>query len=284
MSFSHSALCTELALPSTALPEGYAHSVVAVTETTMKDVQAFLQSGDPEARHGFVLQALHQTDGRGAKGRSWESGAGNLLFSMIVDMHHLHHREVALIMAMALMEALRESVPDHAPSVTFKMANDAFLNRGKLSGILTHRDWCHGNLCNIGVGVNLATPPTLAQDNPYRAACLREFGWDARRPSSDFLKVLLAHFEPAFQATLEERHHPWKMLGAQGAAERQLTIVDDAGSGQIITGAYIDFVEHDDREWLRVQIGDHTGFTLAGASTTRILLQDGGWTGGSLRL
>lgn len=277
MSFEHPFRRPDQEVPSAALPAGYTHRVVAVTETTMKDVKTLLESGDPEAQHGFALQALHQTSGVGSQNRKWESGNGNLLFSMIVDMKDMHHREIALIMAVSLMHALPMVVPLNQGAVTFKMANDAFLGGGKLSGILASPVWNHENFCNLGVGVNLAVPPELPPGNPYRATCLREFGWAVERLPQEFLVPLLGVFDMVYQGTLQNRALPWIMLNAAYIKVGGLSVKMPQDENPVCTGLYKGFeTDENGKDWL--VLDTDLGQRRFDAAAVQVRLQNGGWT------
>jgi BirA family transcriptional regulator, biotin operon repressor / biotin---[acetyl-CoA-carboxylase] ligase len=128
--------------------------------------------GEPE---GFAALARRQTQGRGSRGRDWQSPVGNLFLSVL-----LRPREPArdagqwsLLAGVAVAEALADYLPDPL-ALRLKWPNDVLLNGKKLGGVLVESDAdALGGLAwvVIGIGVNLAVAPEV----PGRAvACLAD--------------------------------------------------------------------------------------------------------------
>ncbi len=126
---------------------------------------------------GLAVLAKRQTQGRGSRGREWESPAGNLYLSVLLRPKQ-PAREAAqwsLLAGVALAEALARWLPASA-TLQLKWPNDVLLGGAKLAGILIDSgadaagdiDWLV-----IGMGANLAVAP----DIPGRAvACLADLG------------------------------------------------------------------------------------------------------------
>lgn len=91
-------------------------------------------------------------------GREWSDGAGNLFASTIVRLRPGDPSPPTLTLVAAV--ALAEAVAGVAPGLaTIKWPNDLLIDGAKLSGILLERG--SGNAVVIGLGVNLASHPTL---------------------------------------------------------------------------------------------------------------------------
>ncbi len=115
-----------------------------------------------EARHGDVLQARHQSSGRGrAAGRVWNDEPGaSLLISVILKKipepaHLLQYRS-----ALAVISALRDIAGTNKRSENafrLKWPNDILLNGKKVCGILLEAQWNASQMRStiIGVGINV---------------------------------------------------------------------------------------------------------------------------------
>ena len=114
-------------------------------------------TGEPD---GLAVMARRQTAGRGSRGRTWLSDAGNLSLSLLLrpggrarDAGHW-----ALLAGVAVAESLDRS------GVALKWPNDILFEGAKCGGVLVETatdaegrlDWLV-----IGIGVNLASAPDL---------------------------------------------------------------------------------------------------------------------------
>ena len=135
------------------------HEVLPSTSDLCRTLAA---AGEPE---GLAVLARRQTQGRGSRGRNWESPVGNFFFSVL-----LRPRERArdagqwsLLAGVALADALGPLLPD--PSrLRLKWPNDILLDGRKLAGVLVDSaagadggvEWLV-----VGLGVNLAVAPSV---------------------------------------------------------------------------------------------------------------------------
>jgi BirA family transcriptional regulator, biotin operon repressor / biotin---[acetyl-CoA-carboxylase] ligase len=105
----------------------------------------------PDAPHGAVALAEHQTEGRGRLGRVWvdEPGAG-LAFSVVLRPTPPVARwpELTLVAAHAVADALGNGT-------TIKHPNDVLLDGRKVAGILAEA----GEHVVLGIGVNVGVTP-----------------------------------------------------------------------------------------------------------------------------
>lgn len=131
-----------------------------------------------ESDHYWVV-ARSQTNGRGRRGRVWQSEKGNIAASLFVKLP-AQPKDMALlgfVAGVALMRALKQLVPQSGSSFLLKWPNDLLMDGAKLAGILLEAEKLVSGdqALAIGVGVNLNTAP---QDLPYpatslAAACVR---------------------------------------------------------------------------------------------------------------
>lgn len=160
---------------------------VAETGSTNMDLLSRLAHGEsiPE---GTWLVADRQTDGRGRQGRSWLDAPGNFMGSTVVNLGPSDPLPASLSFVAAM--AVYEVVVNHLAtpqSLVIKWPNDLMLAGAKLSGILLER---LGDSAVIGVGVNLAAAPELAD------RVTRHLGEGVPAPDRDtFARDLAASFD-----------------------------------------------------------------------------------------
>ncbi len=128
------------------------------------------------AGHGEVVIAEQQTQGKGRRGRAWESPPGLNLYASIIlrpDLPPQRAPELTLLGAVALAETLREA----GVKAEIKWPNDVLIDGRKVAGLLTElsADTERIRFAVLGVGVNLNArhtdfPPELAET----ATSLRE--------------------------------------------------------------------------------------------------------------
>jgi BirA family biotin operon repressor/biotin-[acetyl-CoA-carboxylase] ligase len=213
-------------------------------------------AGEPE---GLAVLARRQTQGRGSRGRAWESPAGNLFFSVLLRPAQ-RAREAgqwSLLAGMALGEALADYLPA-ASDLRLKWPNDVLLRGKKLAGILVDSSADAEGMLEwlvIGIGVNL----TVAPEVPGRAvACVAEVAspplpealaetllarldhWRGIRQTQGFAPVRAAWLarapQPGSQVTL--RHGESLLSGgfAGLGEDGSLLLATDAGMRAFATG------------------------------------------------
>lgn len=142
------------------------------------------------------ITAARQFQGRGRRGRAWETGAGNLAATLLTttDRSPAEAANLSFMAALAVADLAASVVPE--PLVRLKWPNDVLVDGRKVSGVLIESGRAEaGRLwLAIGVGVNLSTPPAAA-DRPATALAdhLRP---DLSRPPTpaEALTVLAAAF------------------------------------------------------------------------------------------
>lgn len=160
-----------------------------------------------------IVSAKKQINGRGRRGRSWESLLGNLFvsFGMELDINLLG--QVIMIVGLSLQETIK-SISDGSQSVLLKWPNDVLLNNKKVSGILLERS--DQDYLVIGIGVNTEKSPKI-DGLIYPATSLKEEGIEIDRLS--FLKLYVDFFDNNLNI--------WEKLGFEDIKERWLANVKD---------------------------------------------------------
>lgn len=136
--------------------------VLAEVDSTNAEARRRAEAGEAGP---LWITAERQTAGRGRRGRTWETGAGNLAATLLLttDRPPAEAAQISFIAALAVADLADAYVP--ASLVSLKWPNDPMIAGRKTSGILVEsgqrpdgRLWVA-----VGVGVNLATPPEAAE-------------------------------------------------------------------------------------------------------------------------
>jgi len=188
--------------------------VVPETGSTNVDLLARLSAGE-RVVEGDWLVADRQIGGRGRQGRSWLDAPGNFMGSTVVHVSPQDPPAATLSFVVAL--AVYETVVARVGSpreLQLKWPNDVLLGGDKFCGLLLERE---GGAVVIGVGVNLASTPALADRS---ARNLAELG---PAPDRDAFAADLAA-----QFVLELGR--WRQYGLEPILNRWLAAAHPVGS------------------------------------------------------
>ncbi len=137
-------------------------------ETTMTIARREADEGAP---HGTIVLAEEQTAGRGRRGRSFQSPAGeNLYFTLVLRLSADVHRRLPLAVPVAVCEAVRAAGLD----AMIKWPNDIWVGDRKLSGMLIDAEaGPDGFVAFPGIGINVNGDPTLIAELRETATSVR---------------------------------------------------------------------------------------------------------------
>lgn len=111
------------------------------------------------------ITAQRQSAGRGRRGRSWETGAGNLAATYLfaTDRPAIEAAQVSFVAALAVADLAAVYVTGAA--ISLKWPNDLMLAGVKAAGILVESGARadHGLWVAVGIGVNLASAPQVSE-------------------------------------------------------------------------------------------------------------------------
>ena len=126
-----------------------------VVGSTNAEVRKLAEDG---AKDGLLVVADSQTQGKGRRGRVWESPKGtNLYFSMLLKPEFEPDKAsmITLVAAYSVAKVIRETTGLDAK---IKWPNDIVVGKKKVCGILTEmsmeRDYIHHVVVGIGINVN----------------------------------------------------------------------------------------------------------------------------------
>jgi BirA family transcriptional regulator, biotin operon repressor / biotin---[acetyl-CoA-carboxylase] ligase len=143
-------------------PPGCGLAVLEEIDSTNEEARRRAEAGEAGP---LWIMAQRQTAGRGRRGRTWISGHGNLLCTLLVRPGGTAAGAARLSFAAAL--AVRELLSGYVPQADIKLKwpNDVLLEGGKVAGILLESAAAQAGRLDwlvIGFGVNLAHAPDVA--------------------------------------------------------------------------------------------------------------------------
>ena len=153
----------QLAKRATGAARQVAIEFVAETGSTNADLLARAAASTSGLDGPVLLLAGSQTAGRGRAGRPWQSAPGaSLTFSLAWKFDCALPQLVGLPLAVGV--AIAEALHACGVDARLKWPNDVLLDGRKLAGILIETAAAKNGLwAIIGIGINLALPPHLAE-------------------------------------------------------------------------------------------------------------------------
>jgi len=161
-----------------------------------------LSRAETGAASGSVVAARHQSAGRGRRGRSWLSEAGDsLTFSLL---WRLPGRKSLSGLSLAVGVAAARSLEALGTGgVALKWPNDVLLHGRKLAGVLVEVvPGTQTEAVVIGIGINLRLPAALPEEIRQGATALAEEGGMHSDPNT-LLASLLAELHGVLQQFAE---------------------------------------------------------------------------------
>lgn len=199
--------------------------------------------GTAQLGHGQVIQALHQTSGRGRLGREWSSPLGNMYASFVVipDTAFERWAEMSLVMAVAACRAVSSLLE----GVGIKWPNDLWLSGHKLGGILLETVTGDGIGAEqrtyqplglvIGIGINVLSHPSVLPDD-YEATHMRMHGYGG--DADQVLSVLCQEFSCMYDlwrcSGFMAIHKEWMKRSVMLGQAVTLTHGDNVFSGEFV--------------------------------------------------
>lgn len=194
-----------------------ARNLVVHEETVSTNLDA-KQLAEEGAESGTLVVSEMQTAGRGRRGRTWISPAGEAVYMSLLLRPSCKPEQASaltLVMALAVLEAVEELKPE---SCGIKWPNDIVMNGKKICGILTEMSVEKNEISHvvIGVGIN-ANQSSFDQEISETATSLfLELG--KRVDRSWLISRVMHHFEEAY----EEYEKTWDLTGLVDRYNRYL--------------------------------------------------------------
>lgn len=176
-------------------------SILYETEMDSTNIQA-KRLGEHDAINGTVVVTERQTAGRGRRGKTWVSPAGNCYFSILLRPEVLVDRAsiITLVSAMALAKTIKQVT---ALDTMIKWPNDVIANGKKLCGILTESstDLEYINYAVVGIGINTNQTEFPEEIKEMASSIRLETGKKVNR--AELLGTFLNVFETYYETFLE---------------------------------------------------------------------------------
>jgi BirA family biotin operon repressor/biotin-[acetyl-CoA-carboxylase] ligase len=144
---------------------------------------------------GLVIRADRQSAGRGRRGRSWESPAGNLYASILLRPQRPAAESAALGFA-AVIAVGNVIAPLVKGAVQHKWPNDLLIDGAKVMGMLLEMQGTADPFVVLGIGVNIVSHPA---NTPYPATDLLDSGAAPIAPQA-LLERILGALVPLYDA------------------------------------------------------------------------------------
>lgn len=158
------------------------------------------------ARQGLVVLADKQNEGKGRRGRVWESPAGeNLYFSILLRPKFAPEKApmLTILMAHTVARVLEKMFYSEMEPIQIKWPNDVIISNKKVCGILTEMNLngCQIEDVIIGVGINV-NRMTFSEELEDKATSLRlEFKEEVEREV--LLSQILCEFAEQYETFVE---------------------------------------------------------------------------------
>jgi BirA family biotin operon repressor/biotin-[acetyl-CoA-carboxylase] ligase len=142
----------------TAGAAGGRHIALGTTGSTNAEALKLARAGE---RGPLWITAQSQSAGRGRRGSTWVSAAGNLYASLLVSQPSAPERapQLSFVAGLALHDAVAECAPQMGPLLKLKWPNDLLLGPDKLAGILIEGENVPHFAVVVGFGVNCVSHP-----------------------------------------------------------------------------------------------------------------------------
>jgi BirA family transcriptional regulator, biotin operon repressor / biotin---[acetyl-CoA-carboxylase] ligase len=131
-------------------------TILAQTESTNNYAMQLVHDG--LAKHGTAVAALHQTAGKGQRGKTWQTPAGNsIAISVIIKVDALKPNQQFLL-SMAVALASYSFITKYiVKDVSLKWPNDLYWQNKKLGGILIENIFSGAKWkwAVVGIGLNV---------------------------------------------------------------------------------------------------------------------------------
>lgn len=161
--------------------------------------------------HGTVLVAESQTQGRGRRGRQWQSPVGGLWFSLILrpELTATEVAKLSLVFAVALADGMERYLPGQ---VRVKWPNDVLVNRRKVAGVLLEMegefDKIEYVIAGIGINVNVLPEVMPGELRATTTSLMNEMG--VRLSLEKVLRDMLLCLEQAYDSFLRSGWLPFR--------------------------------------------------------------------------
>ncbi len=167
------------------------------------NLQAKKYAEEPDA-DGALFLADEQTKGRGRRGRSWNSPAGDNIFMSLLLKPKLCPESASMMTLITALATAAAAEQMTGLEVKIKWPNDIVVNKKKICGILTEMsseaDYIHYLV--IGIGINVNTKIFPEELSKTASSLFLEAGAEKRFCRSELICLLLEYLEKYYDQFL----------------------------------------------------------------------------------
>jgi BirA family biotin operon repressor/biotin-[acetyl-CoA-carboxylase] ligase len=185
------------------------------TDSTNLRAKSLADRGAPE---GTVVIAESQTEGRGRRGRTWFSPAGEGIYVSVILRPALSPNEASRLTLLAAVAAAETLLDLTSLSVRIKWPNDIMVRGKKLAGILTQvsTEMDAVDYIVVGLGLNVNTPLKSFPADLRNSATSIQAEMNEPFPRIRLLRLYLERFEDRYEMFRQSGFQPilerWKEL------------------------------------------------------------------------
>lgn len=201
---------------------------LAETDSTNRQARMLAREG---AKHGTLVLADRQTAGRGRRGRSWISPAGEGVFmSLIVrpEVEASQAAKMSLALALAVAKAIRQETGLDA---RIKWPNDIVIRGRKICGLLLEMEGAQDGMLSIVAGVGINVHQTQFEEEIAHTASSLDLLAGKRISRSAIVRAFLMEFERVLALSDEEMMQEYRALSATIAQRVQVIALDGTCTG-----------------------------------------------------
>jgi BirA family transcriptional regulator, biotin operon repressor / biotin---[acetyl-CoA-carboxylase] ligase len=175
----------DFASAAAGFPDPFRLLVRESAASTNDELRALAEGG---AADGLVLLALEQTAGRGRRGATWFSAAGESLACSIL-LRPDEPKALWPRLALAAGLSVAEAVETLGPAAGIKWPNDVWIGRRKVAGILVEAG---SDFAIVGIGLNVNTTAFPDEVADIATSLRLEIGMEL--PRQEVLAAVIHHF------------------------------------------------------------------------------------------
>lgn len=212
---------------------GRSLTVLAETGSTNDDARVALLNNAPD---GLTIVADHQRQGRGSRGRQWQSPAGTDLYLSIVDRPDVA-ATVLPVLTLAVGLAVADTIDQFlgAPErVAIKWPNDVWVDGKKVSGILIEAVATSAAVDGVVIGIGLNVNRTSWPLELRELATSLHQALEHSVERNGVLAALLGHVEKRIDAFVSAGPHAIVEQVRSRLALRGQRVVCDGTEGTLV--------------------------------------------------
>ena len=195
-------ILSENELRSIRKTEWLGNKIYYETEIDSTNTKA-MKLAEEGAPHGTIVVTDHQTNGRGRRGRSWESPAGEAIAMTFLLRPKIDPNNASMLTLIAAMAVARGIEDETGLKAGIKWPNDVVINRKKVSGILTEMsaqaDYVNHIVVGIGINVHIQELPEELKN--IATSVFLELGMKINRAA--LIERICEYFEAYFEVFLQ---------------------------------------------------------------------------------